>query len=86
MPLPTNTVEKDIFGKDFTVGTYVMVRCLVTAITPAPPVGNALVAYFGGSGDSVSLTVETPNPQDKPGVTLVVAPTQCRFAGAVYQG
>ena len=77
------TIETDIFGKDFTVGTYVMVRCLVTNITPVLTNINNL---FGGSGDSVSLTVETPNPQDKPNVTLVVAPTQCRFAGATYQG
>ena len=76
------TTERDIFGKDFTVGEYVMVRCLVTAITPVLTGSN----IYGGSGDSVSLTVETPNPQDKPRVTLVVAPTQCRFAGAIYQG
>ena len=29
------TVEKDIFGRDFKVGTVVMVRCIVTSITPA---------------------------------------------------
>jgi hypothetical protein len=83
--MATITTEKDIFGKDFQVGTYVMVRCLVTAITPVPPGGNTAPIYFGGSGDSVSLTVETPNPQDKAGVTLVVSPTQCRFAGSKEQ-
>lgn len=76
------TIEKDIFGHDFVVGTYVMVRCLVTAISPVQTGANP----HGGSGDSVSLTVETPNPQDKAGVTLIVSPTQCRFAGATYQG
>ena len=79
--MATSTTEKDIFSRDFTVGSYVLVRCLVTAITPAPPAGNTVMQYFGGSGDSVSLLVETPNPQDKVGVTFVVSPTQVRSAG-----
>ena len=74
------TVEKDIFGHDFKVGTYVMVRCIVTSITPA-------AQGYGGSGDSVLLTVETPgNTGEKAGVTLTVSPVQCRFTGAAYQG
>jgi hypothetical protein len=81
MPTAANTTEKDIFSRDFTVGSYVMVRCQVTAITPAPPAGNPLIVFFGGSGDSVSLLVETPNPQDKAGVSFVVSPTQIRSAG-----
>ena len=73
------TVEKDIFGHDFKVGTVVMVRCIVTSITPASQ-------GFGGSGDSVLLTVETPgNVGEKAGVTLTVSPVQCRFAGSTYQ-
>ena len=28
------TIEKDIFGHNFTVGTVVSVRCVVTSITP----------------------------------------------------
>ena len=71
------TIEKDIFGKSFVVGSAVMVRCVVTSITPA-------AQGFGGSGDSVLLTVESPNVNDKTGVTLTVSPQQCRFAGAAY--
>lgn len=85
MASATATTEKDIFGKDFTVGTYVLVRCKVTAITPAPPGYNTLTQYYGGSGDTVSLLVETVNPQDVPGITLAVSPTQCRFAGDINQ-
>ena len=74
------TFEKDIFSHDFTVGTVVSVRCIVTAITPATPAG------FGGAGDSVLLTVETPgNVGEKKGVTFTVSPVQCRFDGAAYQ-
>ena len=70
------TIEKDIFGHDFKVGTVVMVRCIVTSITPASQ-------GFGGSGDSVLLTVETPgNVGEKSGVTFTVSPVQCRFAGS----
>ena len=75
----TSTIEKDIFGKDFKVGTVVVVRCIVTSITPANQ-------GFGGSGDSVLLTVETPgNVGEKQNVTFTVSPVQCRFSGAVYQ-
>jgi hypothetical protein len=73
------TIEKDIFGHDFKVGTVVSVRCIVTTITPA-------AQGFGGSGDSVLLTVETPgNIGEKQGVTFTVSPVQCRFDGSVYQ-
>jgi hypothetical protein len=71
------TKERDIFAAEFTVGDYVLVRCLVTAITPV----QAGPSNYGGSGDFVSLTVETPNANDKAGVTLVVSPQQCRKAG-----
>jgi len=67
--------EHDIFGAEFKVGDYVMVRCLVTALsnTAAGP---------GGCGDTVSLTVETPgNLGEQAGVTLTVSPVQCRRAG-----
>ena len=73
------TIEKDIFGHDFKVGTVVSVRCVVTSITPASQ-------GFGGSGDSVLLTVETPgNVGEKAGVTFTVSPVQCRFSGNTYQ-
>ena len=75
------TIERDIFGKRFTVGDYVMVRCLVTAISPVMT-GNQL----GGSADEVSLTVESPNVNDDAGVTFQCSPQQCRFAGDQNQG
>ena len=65
------TIEHDVNAAPFTVGDYVMVRCIVTSIT-----GN------GGAGDTVNLTVETPgNPGEQSGVTLGVSPVQCRRAG-----
>ena len=76
------TKECDINRSEFTVGDYVSVRCLVTAITPVQT-GSS---NFGGSGDSVSLTVQSPNTNDKVGVTLVVSPQQCRKAGNKDQG
>ena len=73
------TIEKDVFGHDFQVGTVVSVRCVVTSITPASQ-------GFGGSGDSVLLTVETPgNVGEKAGVTFTVSPVQCRYDGSKYQ-
>jgi hypothetical protein len=77
------TLEKDIFSHDFTVGSFVMVRCLVTAITP--DLTNA--GSFGGAGDSVTCLVETPgNVGEKQNVSFAVSPVQCRHAGAKYQG
>jgi hypothetical protein len=70
--------EQGIGGAYFSVGDYVLVRCLVTAITPA----LAGTGTPGGAGDSVSLTVETPgNAGEQKNVTLVVSPVQCRKAG-----
>ena len=72
--------ERDIFGAPFTVGDYVMVRCLVNSIATSGANGT------GGAGDAVTLTVETPgNVGEKAGVTLVVSPVQCRKAGDKYQ-
>ncbi len=72
--------EKDIFGHDIKVGVSVLVRCLVTAITPGTPVGP------GGAADRLTVTVETPgNVGEAQNVTFQVSPTQCRFAGATYQ-
>jgi len=73
------TIEKDIFGHNFQVGTVVSVRCVVTYITPASQ-------GFGGAGDSVLLTVQTPgNTGEKSGVTFTVSPVQCRYDGSTYQ-
>ena len=71
--------ERDIFGAPFAVGTYVNVRCLVTAFTPSP---NG----FGGSGDRVTCVVVSPgNIGEAQGVTFQVSPVQCRKAGSTEQ-
>ena len=76
---PQTPQEHDIFGAAFAVGTYVNVRCLVTAFTPTP---NG----FGGSGDRVTCLVETPgNVGEAAGVTFAVSPVQCRKAGSTEQ-
>jgi hypothetical protein len=68
--------ERDIFGAPFSVGDYVMVRCLVSSIVTSPVGGN------GGAADLVNLTVDTPgNTGEKQNVTLTVSPVQCRKAG-----
>ena len=73
--------ERDIKGSPFVAGDYVMVRCLVTGITPKAAGGN------GGPADLVALTVETPgNVGEQHGVTLVVSPVQCWKCGNKTQG
>jgi hypothetical protein len=73
--------ERDVKGSAFVVGDYVMVRCLVTGITPVAAGGN------GGPADLVALTVETPgNVGERQGVTLVVSPVQCWKCGNKTQG
>lgn len=68
--------ERDLKGSPFVVGDYVMVRCLVTAITPVSSGGN------GGPADLVALAVEVSgNVGEQTGVTLTVSPVQCRKAG-----
>ena len=68
--------ERDIKGSPFNVGDYVMVRCLVTTITPSAAGGN------GGPADTVGLTVETPgNVGEKQGVSFNVSPVQCWKCG-----
>ena len=72
-------LESDIFGADIIVGDQVLVRCLVTAITPSSPAGP------GGSGDRLTLTVESPgNVGEAQNVTFQVSPVQCRYAGRAY--
>ena len=72
--------ERDIFGAPFAIGTYVVVRCLVTAISPVT------TSAYGGSGDLVTLTVETPgNVGEVAGVSFTVSPVQCRKAGSTEQ-
>jgi hypothetical protein len=76
---PQTPQERDLFGAPFGIGTYVNVRCKVIAFTPAP---NG----FGGAGDRVSCTVETPgNTGEAQGVTFSVSPVQCRKAGSTEQ-
>jgi hypothetical protein len=68
--------ERDIKGSPFVVGDYVMVRCLVSSITPVSAGGN------GGPADLVSLTVEVAgNVGEQQNVTLVVSPVQCWKVG-----
>jgi hypothetical protein len=72
--------ERDIFGAPFSIGTYVSVRCLVTAITPVT------TSTYGGSGDRVTCLVETPgNVGEAAGVSFSVSPVQCRKAGSTEQ-
>ena len=72
--------ERDIFGAPFTIGTYVNVRCLVTAISPVT------TSAYGGSGDLVTCLVETPgNVGEVAGVSFTVSPVQCRKAGSTEQ-
>ena len=72
----TKLEERDIKGSPFVVGDYVMVRCLVTGITPSATGGN------GGPADAVALTVETPgNVGERANVTLTVSPVQCWKCG-----
>jgi hypothetical protein len=76
---PQTPQERDIFGAPFAVGTYVNVRCKVISFAPSP---NG----FGGSGDRVTLTVESPgNIGEVIGVTFAVSPVQCRKAGSTEQ-
>ena len=68
--------ERDIKGSPFNVGDYVMVRCLVTTITPSAAGGN------GGPADTVGLTVETPGTTGEVhGVSFNVSPVQCWKCG-----
>ena len=72
--------ERDGKGSPFNVGDYVMVRCLVTNLTPVATGGN------GGPADLVALTVETPgNVGEQQNVTLTVSPVQCWKAGSANQ-
>jgi hypothetical protein len=82
-----NTTEKDIFAKDFTVGSVVYLRCIVTAITPAPPQPNTVNSFYGGSGDRVTVQVEVNGNigEVSPGPIVTVSPVQCRATGATYQ-
>ena len=88
MSAAVNTIEKDIFSKDFTVGTFVNVKCKVIAITPAPPGYTTETTYFGGSGDRVTCQVEVNGNAGEvsPGPTFIVSPVQCRAAGSTQQG
>jgi hypothetical protein len=66
--------NRDINSAPFTVGTYVNVRCLVTAISGF------------GAGALVTCAPVTPgNVGEVSGVSFQVSPTQCRKAGASYQ-
>jgi hypothetical protein len=74
------TEQHDIFGAPFAVGTYVNVRCLVTAFSPIN------TSAYGGAGDRVTCLVETPgNVGEVAGVSFTISPVQCRKAGSTQQ-
>jgi hypothetical protein len=76
--------ERDIFGSPFGLNDEVLVRGKVTAVTSAS--GNPGPGY-GGSGDSVTILVDTPgNAGEIAGVTFVVSPIQCRRAQGPTDG
>jgi hypothetical protein len=87
MASATNRTEKDCFNKNFTVGSVVSVRCIVTAITPAPTAPNNTALQYGGSGDLVTCQVEVNgNPGEvTPGPIFQVSPIQCRYTGSAEQ-
>lgn len=73
-------VERDIFGAPFSLGTYVNVRCKVTAITPNAAGGT------GGPADLITLVVQSPgNVGELVGVTFQVTASQIRKAGSTEQ-
>ena len=82
----TNRTEKDLNSHDISVGSAVMVKCIVTAISPSPtaPVGNV---QYGGSGDRVTCQVEVNGNigEVSPGPSFTISPVQLRSAGASYQ-
>jgi len=84
----TNRTEKDIFSKDFTVGTYVNVKCKVLSISPSPTAPNNQSVQYGGSGDLVTVQVEVNGNigEVNPGPIFTVSPVQCRAAGSTQQG
>jgi hypothetical protein len=74
------TMGKDIFAKDFSVGTVVYLRCKVLSFTGAGPV-------WAGAGDTVTVQVESNGNTGEitPGPIVTVSPVQCRATGATYQ-
>ena len=86
MASAVSRTEKDVFGKNLTVGDVVHVRCIVTAITPAPTAPNNTAIQYGGSGDLVQCTVETNgNIGEVAGVVFQVSPIQVRWTGNISQ-
>jgi hypothetical protein len=81
MPLSNGVLtELDKSGAPFSVGTYVHVRCKVTAIATSGPNGT------GGAADLVTCLVETPgNVGEVAGVSFQVSPVQCKKAGSTEQ-
>jgi hypothetical protein len=66
-------IEHDKSGAPFSVGTYVYVRCLVTAIETVSENGT------GGAADFVTCLVDTPgNVGEQANVFFVVSPVQCK--------
>lgn len=74
------TTAKDVFSRDFAVGTVVNVRCKVLSFTGAGPV-------FVGAGDTVTVQVESNGNVGEitPGPIFTISPVQARFTGSTYQ-
>jgi hypothetical protein len=83
MASATNRTEKDIFSRNFTVGSAVSVRCVVLSISPAPTAPNNTAVQFGGSGDLVTcqVLVEGNIGEVTPGPIFTVSPVQIRSMG-----
>jgi hypothetical protein len=74
------TMGKDVFSKDFAVGTVVNVRCKVLSFTGAGPV-------WAGAGDTVTVQVESNGNigEVTPGPIFTISPVQARFTGSTQQ-
>ena len=65
--------NRDVTGSPFVVGTYVNVRCIVTAISGF------------GAGCSVTCQPVLAGNVGEQNTSFNVSPVQCRRAGATYQ-
>jgi len=73
----------DINGSPFSVGDEVQLRGIVTSITSASgSTGGSAGSLdsFGGSADSVLVTIDTPGNAGEKVATVTVSPVQCRRA------
>jgi hypothetical protein len=69
-------LENDINGSEFTVGDEVSLRGIVTSITSA----SGATKGYGGSADSVAVTIDVAGNVGEKVATVIVSPVQCRRA------